>query len=73
MILARPCKILDGAVLEHWAEKYASQLLAAWECSDVCEYMDLWDWLDLCATDTFTEFEEWFREQHLTRKMEVTK
>lgn len=66
MKLARPYKILDAAELERWAEKYAPQLFAAWECSDACEFTDFWDWLDLNATDAFTEFEEWFREQHLT-------
>ena len=65
MAIKRPNKFLDAADLEHWAGKYASHQLTAWECSDACEYLDFWEWFDLNHPGILEEYEAQYREEHL--------
>lgn len=60
----RPCKILDAAELEQWAERYAPHQLTAYECSDACEYLDFWEWMDLTHSDVLSYFKFWYGDEH---------
>lgn len=61
MTVARPCRMLDAAELENWAQKYAPHHFDAYELSDSCEYMDFWEWLDLTHPGVLGDFESWYR------------
>ena len=54
-------KFLDSAKLEHWCNTFYFDILDEWECSEVVELIDFWDWLDQTYPKILAEFKATWR------------
>ena len=61
MKLARPNKFHDAAALEGWANNFHFGVLDEWECSEVAEWVDFWDWLEQERPEILDEFVDYWR------------
>ena len=59
----QPNKFLNSAKLEHWCNTFYFETLDEWECSEVVELIDFWDWLDRTYPEILAEFKAaWTRD-----------
>jgi len=63
MKLTRPNKLYDAAALERWANNFYFDVLDEWECSEVSEWSDFWDWLEREYPEVLDEFVDFYRRQ----------
>ncbi len=61
MKLARSNKFHDAADLERWANNFHFGILVEWECSEVVEWADFWDWLEQEHPEVLDEFVDYWR------------